>query len=1110
MITYSPTLPTAASQVTLSGSCVSPTSDRISYHWSQTGGPALDLEDPDVTLSVSTATPNLVLAPSVMANFFEYQFTLACTDTNGLMGEASTSICPLITPSGGYLSVSSYEHVATAPITVSAVGWVAPDSKGPLQMVFTYTELSGTDQTLVKLASSGYATSTDVFLRHGRYAMGVIVTDATGTSTSYTDPSIVTVNMESDMDMDSYSETMISHFGAAVVRSNIPSALNILSVLCHTSLEASYSLPVSTIGMVTNALENASSDMVSLPGCREMATRCLGFLSQMPGVSMLRVATLMSNLMEGACDLPMAESEAVLAVSQTVYAEVHEDMWNVGVNTQSSALTAGLAFSTVYGLVSSIAAGMVEGQRALRAETDHIRISAQALTSQSVSEEVSLPGTDTLFVELPSTFGSELGMEGGLALAMVSVPEPYMGENVTSVHSPMASISVIDTTSGEEVPVSGLSSPVRIRLPISTIPDSDACTALNATLLVKAWNGTNWDQSGIHTHTYDPDLGYILADTEHFTSFVAFFHQYGIDVNVIEVEEIPDLLSSVEDNPIGLYLLGVSFSVYTGLMIVLSFERLQNGMATFFRSQVFKPRREDQRKHTVLDPYVFADTTNREDLEEDYKVQDSEWEFMQDQHSETTGSASTCVSMHSVVFTPLDVPPSPGTLSVTDVDPGEFSDHEDYPPGDLSCDQIPKPPNMPVEHHGTLHRTWTDQPVMLSKVAVATPPHSTAPRAKGIEEAGQFRIHAPDLQELRTERRIKAKMQQIQDGQNVTFWQRFRRKLKEDIYTGHEWTALVFNKTKQDTNMNGPRRVTNIFVFVFGIFLTSAMFFRADCEPGVARPGEEGLLVSEVVCVPYTHSQTFLIACGTSIIAIPPSMLLRFAFSHTRPIGQHKDSALKKRFPPRDRNWLYRAILSLSLVDLPYGFAYVWYGLAFVYLLGVGFMMLLYSMKFARSVGQAWLVANLLGVVQDAVINDPVKIVAQTLLSLTLGSIEILPGIVNLLMDLGMLSTRPAYRQRMTSVPAFIPKLSLYKASPGRTHLLRARTPTPSEVTLTLPDSVEREAGRGGEMSASEVSQGERGDPIEGVSPVPLPLNERESDGESGGEALISGSGLMV
>ncbi|GCA62337.1 hypothetical protein KIPB_002877 [Kipferlia bialata] len=980
-ITVTPEVTFASSQITLHGHCVSPSGDSITYAWQQTSGPTLSLDDPRVLLSTSTATPHLVLGAGALQEVFEYSFELSCTDTLGASGSATTTVCPTLSPSGGYLTVSSYEVAATESLIVTAIDWIVPEGNGPLKYSFTYSDVDSEATTL--LASSEYKSSCDLFLPEGFYSLGVRVTDTEGATVSYTDSASVTVSI--DTEMDTYADSMKVHFKAAVVAADISKALNVLDVLCQSASANEYELSSNDMTLYTNYITDTLDDILSLPGGRSITTQIVGALSQMANAPLDYYSSIVARLAESG-SLENMEVVSVVTATTAVYSDAHDSVWSDDISSQRSALSAAQAFGAVQQMAASVAAGLVEGQRPVSIETDHIQLSAQALTTQSVEQEVGVPGSD-MTITLPATFRDHMGYDSDLSVAVVSLPEPFMGDNSTSFYSAMTSVEVIDT-SGTEVSVADLAAPVTIKIPLTSLPDPEMSAALNATLLLKAWNGSEWTESGITTQTYNPDLGYILAETDHFTSFVAFFHQYGIDVNVIDIEEIPDLLTTVEDNPMGLYILGVCFSVYVGLMIVLSFDNLQNGMATFFRSQVFKSA--DSKAgvgNETLESYVTAQSPGC-DTAGGQTAGDAEWEFMQ-AGKPTTGSTNkpaSCVSVHSVVFTPLDVPPSPGTLSVTDVDIGEISE-DDTEDGNRESDES-----------GVIRCPWTDQPVVLS--AVSHTPFNSA-ESKSKPTAATTASFPLDLQELRTERRIKAKMQRCQDGEAVTFWQRFRSKLKQDLYTGHEWTGLVFNKTREDSNMTGPRRVTNIFVFVFGLFLTSAMFFRADCEPGVARPGEEGLLVSEVVCVPYTYKQTFLIACGTTIIALPPSMLLRYLFSHTRPIGKHKDNALKKRFPPRDRNWLYRTILSLSLVDLPYGFAYLWYALSFIYLLGVGFMMLLYSMKFASSVGRAWLLANIIGVIQDAVVNDPIKIVVQTLLSLTLGTIEVLPGIVNLLLDLG-------------------------------------------------------------------------------------------------------------
>ncbi|GIQ84371.1 hypothetical protein KIPB_005849, partial [Kipferlia bialata] len=986
-ISISPETPMESAQTTLRSNCISLTGSTCSFLWEQISGPTLDLDSPDILLSTSLETPNLVLAADSMSSFFQYEFQLTCTDSDGQEGVAYQTISPSESPSSGSLTVSTHELTATETLSVTAEGWVAPLGLGPLKYTFTYQAVDSSETQPKQMASSEYWSSTELYLPIGDYNLGVIVTDDSGASVTYTDTATVSVTLEDGTDLASYSLRMAELLESAIVAANVPSALNILDALTKTVSDNDHTLSADVVALLTATVESALDDIISLPGAQQLATRILGLLSHMESAPLESLAVIVGTLAEsGNVDARVVRD--VVSVTERIYAGVQYNIWSED-ETDTSSITAELAFSAVSTMAAEIASGLVDGQTPVEVETQHVQFSAQAVTTQSVEQEVSVPGSDASFT-IPPTFGSEVGSTSDLALAMVSVAQPYMGDNSTSFYSPMTSIVVVDTLNGMEQSVTGLSSPVRIKLPLSSFPDPDECMSLNATLLVKAWDGTAWSESGITTLPYDPDLGYILADTDHFTSFVAFFHQYGIDVNTIDPEEIPDLLSSVEDNPLGLYLLGVCFSVYAGLMIVLSFDNLQNGMATFLRAQVFKPKAARN-----VNP-MYASSNDASLPDEAVRDGDNEWEFMTARATnatDSTGNELSCVSMHSVVFTPFDVPPSPGTLSVKDVNPEELSDS--YDPGlgggGGSSSDMERPKGVP-------ELNWADTTV-LSR-ACHTPPDSAT---TNMRKTTTFRIPQPDLQELRTERFIKAsaKVQHIQDGEKVNFWTTFKRKLKVNIYTGHEWSALVFNKAAKDDNMTGPRRVTNIFVFVFGIFLTSAMFFRADCEEGVARPGEEGLLVTDVVCVPYTYTQTFLIACGTTIIALPPSMLLRYAFSHTRPIGQHKDSALRKRFPPRERNWLSRAILSLSLVDLPYGYAYLWYSLSFLYLLGVGFLMLLYSMKFAKTVGRAWMVANLLGVVQDAVVNDPIKILVQTFLSLCLGSIEILPGVVNLLVDLG-------------------------------------------------------------------------------------------------------------
>ncbi|GIQ79600.1 hypothetical protein KIPB_000266 [Kipferlia bialata] len=1199
-VTHTPSVVVVSSQVSLSGVASSSTGDDIVYLWQQTAGPNLDLTDEDVVLSETLTTPNLVLASDVLLPLTEYAFSLTVADENGISSSTET-FTTHSGPISGSLTVVTDSDSTTSDmyhddrVALSTSGWVAISNMSPLTYSFT-GRLEGETSTSTLQARSSARSVSALIPLVGDVYIGVWVYDAIGASTFYESATSISVAIRPGTDTASYIASLSSDINTANETGDTDVSIALLNASI-SYLSASETDTSALSAVASSLLALPADDLVSSSSVQTASAQTLsavaGSVSSMSNEEADSLGELLGT-MAGTANTDSSFVSASLSTADSLYDKVSSEFAaSTDGSVMSLAKQEGLdmsllslaqrvgvrVLSSIEQVATNVAASLVNGQRAVTGAGSSVNFGAQAISTVTESAIGFLDGAANF--SLPSGFGDAVGSTtgGDMYVSMVTMDTPPMGGNSTTFYSSMASISVSDDDGSLDV--SDLADPVGITIPLDSIPDLDSLLSLNATLLVKAWNGTDWSEEGISTYGWDNTTAYLTAYTQHFTSFTSFFHQFGIDVNVIDPEDIPDLLSTIDDNMAPVMLLGGCISVYVGLMIALNYASVSDRRFKKLSNNVF---RRDQAQR--LSPFhsnhmsegMFGPTCD-----------DDGWAFNQPlpplsvsgtpavPTSTLGGRLHTPKALgspvlpavggfsHSGVHTPseplsplapLQAPSNPlaakGMTSALSYErlPALSANHTDMAhrmvaklraqrlggspsksPSIMSGlspvaqqSSLPALPALsplqrnsntsgsPTSSNDTnasmlarqmiermqeaaartankqkMGRAFVLPPVPINglqaPVTPSTPSGATTPglaqskslldlvspstKGKGkarkdknqkLNEALRSALqgemtesetdegHTPeasdeqsldrdtfntpyanrntggrvtpalsshvgspsisrlDLTEIKTSKAIAKQVKLYENNKEETFTKRFLYDMFVTSLREHDWLSLIFHKSK--SNMTGPRRLTCLMVFLFGLFFASALFFRADCQEGYANTGQEGLTVDDVVCEEYGWKQTLIIGVVTAFIATPPTTFFKYLFAHTRPIGKRvpgSDRTLTKRANLDGKSFFNRIVLRVLSKEWSYHYAYIWYGMAFTYLLVLMGMILLYALKFASTVGKNWMISNLTGILQDALINDPIKLLVQVLLSLKLASLSFAPELFATLQDFGIL-----------------------------------------------------------------------------------------------------------
>ncbi|GIQ80937.1 hypothetical protein KIPB_001818 [Kipferlia bialata] len=1062
-VTRSPSLVVVTSPVTLIGYAASSTGDDVSYLWAQTDGPSVDLTDEDVLLSETVSSVNLVLAADSLLPLTDYTFSLTVSDENGT-SSSTHSFTTHAGPISGTFSVDTSVSDSTTgdlyhdeKVTVSTTGWVAISGQSPLTYAFT-ARLDGTTTTTTIQARSAARTACVLLPHLGDVYLGVWVYDAAGAYTFTESASPISVELRPGTEALTYVATLADN----IVTSNETgdTDVSICTLMAASAyLDADEDAMAYTASTIASTItELPTEDLLSSSSVQIAALQALdGVASTLDNLSLDEADSLgeLLDTMSTASNTDSSFLESSLSTADSLFARVKDDFasseevaamakdGNIDYDDLETAERVGVrVLNSLETMATSVASSLVGGQRAVTGTGSDVSYGAQALTSGTASEIDMLDGAASF--SLPSGFSDAIGSTtgGDTYMSLVSMNTPPMGGNSTTFYSSMASITMSDDDGSLDV--SDLEDPVGITIPLDSIPDLDSLISLNATLLVKSWNGTDWTEDGITTYGWDNTTAYLTAYTTHFTSFTSFFTQFGITVNTIDTEDIPELLASIDDNMTPVMLLGACASVYIGLMIALNYASVSDKRLKAISDSVFN--RNKNKYESPFDPVqegMFGPTT------------DDDWAC-----ADTPAPTATLAPNMSVG---MDPDSRSGSLSgLTPSDPAASPpDAESVLPRSESVVVAAKmiariqgkikhpetgeeeearavgtPALPPVTLHSTLRLEDPGQhevtesasegehsldrdtfsanaighiPSKMQLLSESAEPsgHSSGGHSTGHSTGGSLSdfssppsIHHLDLTEIKTSKEISKRIKSFDNNKEESFRKRFAYDLFMTTLTEHEWLGLVF--CKKTKNLTGPRRLTCLMIFLFGLFLASALFFRADCQEGYASADQEGLTVDDVTCDEYGYKQVIIIGIATAFIATPPSTILRYLFAHTLPLGDKHQKALTKRPNYDGKGFFHRIVLRVLSKEFAAGWAYVWYGISFAYLLTMMGLILLYALQFASTVGKNWMYANLLGIAQDALLNDPIKLIAQVLLTMKLTSFAFAPEVIATLSDFGL------------------------------------------------------------------------------------------------------------
>ena len=186
------------------------------------------------------------------------------------------------------------------------------------------------------------------------------------------------------------------------------------------------------------------------------------------------------------------------------------------------------------------------------------------------------------------------------------------------------------------------------------------------------------------------------------------------------------------------------------------------------------------------------------------------------------------------------------------------------------------------------------------------------------------------------------------------FYARTARSLGE----GNLWIS-VFTRPPQSP-FTRCQRLSCCLSFIFTAMVTSAMFYRFNTTP--TDTFKFGPLVMS-----WTQIK---IGIQSSVIAIPANLLVVFIFRNT------KQASRKEFYNPENRS---RKVPGF----LPPFFLYVAWGLCLLIALTGAAITVSYSLAWGQDVANQWLTSSLVSLVQDILVNQPIKVVAfATLLSL--------------------------------------------------------------------------------------------------------------------------------
>ncbi|GIQ80523.1 hypothetical protein KIPB_001334 [Kipferlia bialata] len=600
-VSHTPSLVLVSAPVVLVGSASS-SAGGVTYLWSQTGGPTLPLTDTegvlndDLILSESLTESNLVLDAQCLVPMSEdvyttcllplteYTFCLTVTDDNG----TSSSIHAFTTHSGpisGTLSVSVESERDESgsnlyhdeEVSVSTSGWAAINHQTPLTFAFTARLEGSTTRTTLQARSASRSSLVRLPLIGDVY-IGVTVIDAVGAETYVETEVPLNVILRPDTDPATYLDALSTSIDT--LNETGDTDVSVCVIMAASSYLGALDSEDSTLssGIATTLISLPTDDLLANDSVQIAAAQALeGVSNTLDSLADSEVESLgdLLHTMTGADNNDSSFLDSSLVTAAALYDRVKasfpangavslSNLKDLDPLTLDSGQTTGLSVLTsVEQMSMGVAASLVSGQRAVAQAERDVSFGAQALTRDASSSVSFFDGAE---YTLPSGFSTAAGSDsetgGDTYLSIVSMATPPMGGNSTAFYSGMSTISVSDADG--VLDVTDLEVPVGIRIPSSQIPgDLEYDAALEPSLRVKAWNGTAWSEEGITTLGWDLSGQYMTATTTHFTSFLT-----GIHFN--RIENVSELLQTIDTNMTPVYMLGSCLVLYTLSMLVLN------------------------------------------------------------------------------------------------------------------------------------------------------------------------------------------------------------------------------------------------------------------------------------------------------------------------------------------------------------------------------------------------------------------------------------------------------------------------------------------------------------------------------------------------------------
>ena len=213
---------------------------------------------------------------------------------------------------------------------------------------------------------------------------------------------------------------------------------------------------------------------------------------------------------------------------------------------------------------------------------------------------------------------------------------------------------------------------------------------------------------------------------------------------------------------------------------------------------------------------------------------------------------------------------------------------------------------------------------------------------------------AVDKDDGRIDRRLLVSDPKKLSGFNNQFHSRAARGLGD----GHLWMSVYTRPP--NSPFTRVQRLTCCLSLLLCAMVANAMFYETNLQQGSM----------EVVFGPIKFSWIeIIIGVQSSLVVVPVNVLIIQIFRNVGPKKKRKT----KYVPGVNRG-------KASRCRLPHWTVYVAYALAFLSILGSGFVTILYSMAWGKEKSNKWLLSVIISLVQDIFVFQPLKIFAVAIL----------------------------------------------------------------------------------------------------------------------------------